>query len=181
LDFHSPYGCSKGAADQYVRDYSRIYGLKTIVFRQSCIYGPHQFGVEDQGWLAWFAIAQAQHRSITIYGNGKQVRDVLFVDDLLDCYLSAVERAKAASGHVFNVGGGPTNTLSLTESLAMIAEISGRQVPTAYAAWRPGDQPIYYSDISLARTVLHWEPKIPPAEGLRRLYAWISERNIYSR
>src|SRR3990172_406111 len=118
VDFHSPYGCSKGAGDQYVRDYARIYGLRTVNFRQSCIYGYRQFGVEDQGWVAWFTIAALLGRPITVYGDGKQVRDVLFIDDLVDCYLAAVRQIDAVAGQTFNIGGGTEHSLSLLELLA---------------------------------------------------------------
>ena len=113
IDFHSPYGCSKGAADQYVRDYNRIYGLKTVVLRQSCIYGTRQFGIEDQGWVAWFVIASLLNKPITVYGDGKQIRDILWIDDLVDVYVKLFENAEKVSGKVFNIGGGPSNTLSL--------------------------------------------------------------------
>src|SRR5271154_4671918 len=112
LDFHSPYGCSKGAADQYVIDYHRIYGLHTVVFRQSCIYGYRQFGAEDQGWVAWFMIATQLGRPITIYGDGKQVRDVLFIDDLLDAFETVRADSRVASGSIYNIGGSSKNTLS---------------------------------------------------------------------
>ena len=118
LDFHSPYGCSKGAADQYVRDYARIYGMRTVCLRQSCIYGRRQFGVEDQGWVAWFTIATAKGQPIAIYGDGKQVRDVLFVDDLVDCFTAAIEKIDRVKGSVFNIGGGPENNqMSIRTSL----------------------------------------------------------------
>jgi CDP-paratose 2-epimerase len=181
LDFHSPYGCSKGAADQYVLDYSRIYHLNTMSFRQSCIYGPRQFGIEDQGWLAWFAILHAHRRGVTIFGTGKQVRDVLFIDDLVECYLAAVRRAREASGCVFNIGGGAGNTLSLSESLSLLEQISGRPVSRTYAAWRPGDQPIFCSDITRARTILNWEPRTSAAVGLRTLYSWVTDhKNLFT-
>ena len=128
LDFHSPYGCSKGAADQYVRDYARIYGMRTVVFRQSCIYGWRQFGVEDQGWVAWFTIAAVTGKPVTIYGDGRQVRDLLFVDDLCEAYDAAVERIDRASGQVFNLGGGPENTLSLLELVGQLDRLTGRSL-----------------------------------------------------
>ena len=173
LDFHSPYGCSKGAADQYVIDYARIFGLRTVNFRQSCIYGKRQFGVEDQGWVAWFTIAHFFGEPITIYGNGKQVRDILFVDDLVDCYLSAVERIDQVSGKTFNIGGGPTNTLSLLELLDRLAQRSGRAVRHTFEDWRPGDQPIYVSDIRSAAQLLGWQPKTSVDQGLDQLFDWI--------
>lgn len=173
LDFHSPYGCSKGAADQYVIDYHRIYGLRTIVFRQSCIYGYRQFGAEDQGWVAWFMIASQLGRPITIYGDGKQVRDILFIDDLLDAYDLAFERAATTGGSVYNIGGGPNNVLSLLELLSYIGERQNRDVPRKFSDWRPGDQKIFVSDIRRAQQQLGWSPRITCREGLRLLYDWV--------
>ncbi len=172
LDFHSPYGCSKGAADQYVRDYARIYRLPTVVFRQSCIYGPRQFGTEDQGWLAHFVLTALRGGALTIYGDGKQVRDVLDVDDLVDVFLAAIARREAVSGRVYNIGGGPERTLSLRELIARIETRVGRAVPVSYADWRPGDQRVYVSDIRLAQRDLGWTPKTDVDRGLDRLFAW---------
>jgi CDP-paratose 2-epimerase len=175
LDFHSPYGCSKGAGDQYVRDYARIYDLPTVVFRQSCIYGPRQFGVEDQGWVAWFIIAVVTGQPITIYGDGKQVRDVLWVGDLLDLYQAAIEHIDVASGQAYNIGGGPENTLSVwTELGPMLQSLVGHPIPTAREDWRPGDQRIFVADISKAERELGWRPKVGKEEGVRRLYDWIA-------
>ncbi len=174
LDFHSPYGCSKGAADQYVIDYARIYDLRTVNFRQSCIYGHRQFGMEDQGWLAWFTIAHLLEEPVTIYGNGKQVRDILFVEDLIDAYLAAIERIDQVTGLTFNMGGGPDNTLSLLELLELLRERSGRAVKHSFDEWRPGDQPIYVSNIRRARELLNWEPKISVQEGFKSLFDWVS-------
>ncbi|HWM79810.1 MAG TPA: SDR family NAD(P)-dependent oxidoreductase [Methylomirabilota bacterium] len=173
LDFHSPYGCSKGAGDQYVRDYSRIYGLRTVVFRKSCIYGPRQFGMEDQGWVAWFTLAAVYGRPITIFGDGRQVRDVLYVDDLVRAYRAAYRRIDAAAGEIFNIGGGPASTMSLLELLDMLGELLGRRVPVGYDDWRPGDQKVYVSDIRKAARVLGWRPRTSPEAGVRRLYEWI--------
>ncbi len=173
LDFYSPYGCSKGAADQYMIDYARIYGLKTVTLRQSCIYGYHQFGIEDQGWVAWFIIAHVLNKPITIYGDGKQVRDVLFVDDLVDCFLTVIDSIDSIAGQVFNIGGGPANTTSLLEFIEKIENLSGRKVEYSFSDWRPGDQPIYISDISSAITALKWEPKIGVEQGISRLYDWV--------
>jgi CDP-paratose 2-epimerase len=173
LDFHSPYGCSKGAADQYMIDYARIYGLRTVNFRQSCIYGYRQFGVEDQGWVAWFTIAHALSKPVTIYGTGKQVRDILFIDDLVDCYLAAINKIDSVVGTTFNVGGGPDNTLSLLELLEALREHSGRSVVHSFENWRPGDQPVYVSDIRKARLLLDWKPKIGVTAGLELLHAWV--------
>jgi CDP-paratose 2-epimerase len=176
LDFHSPYGCSKGAGDQYVRDYARIYDLPTVVFRQSCIYGPRQMGVEDQGWVAWFIIAAVTGKPITIYGDGKQVRDVLYVDDLLDLYDIGIERIDEAAGEVYNVGGGPEFTLSIwAEFGPLLEELLGRPIPVAYADWRPGDQHVYVSDIGKARRELGWKPQVGVKEGIARLHDWVTE------
>mgnify|MGYP000108938016 CR=1 FL=1 len=174
LDFESPYGCSKGAGDQYVRDYARIYGLPTVVFRQSCIYGPRQMGVEDQGWVAWFVIAAVTGQPITIYGDGKQVRDLLYIDDLLDLYDRAVERIDMTAGEVYNVGGGPANTLSVWAEFGPLLErLVGRPIPVSYDDWRPGDQRVYISDIRKAQRELGWVPRIGVEEGIRRLYEWV--------
>ncbi len=176
LDFHSPYGCSKGAADQYVRDYSRIYGLRTVVFRQSAIYGYRQFGEEDQGWLAWFTIAAVLGRPITIYGDGKQVRDMLFVDDLIDAYEFALQRIDRIAGEVYNIGGGPQNTISVwSEFGPMLEELHGKPIPVTYGDWRPGDQKVCIYDISKAHRELGWEPKIDVKTGIERLYRWVKE------
>jgi CDP-paratose 2-epimerase len=172
LDFHSPYGCSKGAADQYVRDYARIYGLRSVVFRQSCIYGTRQFGVEDQGWVAWFTIATALRRPTTIYGDGKQVRDVLWVDDLIDLYMRTIERIELAAGQAYNVGGGPENTLSLLELVLMLRTATGEEMSPAVAGWRPGDQKVFVSDIQKVERELGWSPVVTPREGVRRLVEW---------
>jgi CDP-paratose 2-epimerase len=172
LDFHSPYGCSKGAADQYVHDYARIYGLKSVVFRQSCIYGTRQFGVEDQGWVAWFTIASVLGRPITLYGDGRQARDLLWVDDLVDLYLRAIAQIDRAAGQVYNVGGGPAHTMSLRKLLALLSALTGREIPTTMAAWRPGDQRVYVSDIGKVERHLGWRPRIAPREGVQRLHAW---------
>jgi CDP-paratose 2-epimerase len=176
LDFYSPYGCSKGAADQYVHDYHRIFGLRTIVFRNSCIYGTRQFGIEDQGWLAWFAIAAVLGRPITIYGDGRQVRDVLFVDDLIEAMLRAVRRPEVTAGRVYNMGGGPRNSLSVwTEFGPLLERLLGRTVPVTYRDWRPGDQKVYISDIRRAQNDLQWSPQVGVEEGISRLVAWVRD------
>ena len=183
LDFHSPYGCSKGAADQYVTDYARIYGLRTVNFRQSCIYGYRQFGVEDQGWVAWFTIAHERGQAVTIYGSGKQVRDILFIDDLIDCYLAAIDRIDAVAGATFNIGGGPDSTLSLLELMEALQRFSSRPVTHSFDDWRPGDQPVYVSDIRKAKEWLGWSPRIGVSEGLEKLHAWVAanapERTVH--
>ncbi|MCG3199958.1 MAG: CDP-paratose 2-epimerase [bacterium] len=183
LDFHSPYGCSKGAADQYVRDYARIYGIPTVVLRQSCIYGTRQFGVEDQGWVAWFVIAAAFGRPITIYGDGKQVRDVLYVEDLVGAYKAALERSDQVAGRIFNVGGGPGYAMAIwTEFGPMLEELLGREIPVTHAEWRPGDQPVYISDIRRAEEALDWRPTITPRDGIARLYEWVqANRDLVAR
>lgn len=176
LDFHSPYGCSKGAADQYVRDYSRIYGLNTIVFRQSCIYGPRQFGMEDQGWVAWFIIALMKHKNITIYGNGKQVRDLLYIEDLMTAYDLAVENIKRTKGQIYNIGGGYKNTMSIWwEFKPILEKLFRRKIVAIFSDWRPGDQPIFVSDIRKAKEDFGWEPKIKVADGIKKLYEWVSK------
>jgi CDP-paratose 2-epimerase len=174
LDFHSPYGCSKGTGDQYVLDYARIYGLRTVVFRQSCIYGQRQFGIEDQGWVAHFLIAVANHRPLTIYGDGNQVRDLLNVKDLIAAYQSAWENIENVKGQVFNVGGGAGNTLSIwSEFGPLLEKLAGRPIPITHADWRPGDQLIFVSDNSKAKQWLGWEPRISIEHGIRELWDWI--------
>ncbi len=174
LDFHSPYGCSKGAGDQYVRDYARIYGIRTVVMRQSCIYGARQMGVEDQGWIAHFCISARLGRPITIYGDGKQVRDVLWIDDLIAAYEAAAAHIEACSGEIYNIGGGPENTLSVwTEFGPMLEEHAGRSIPVTFADQRPGDQPVYVSDIRKAQRELGWVPKVDVRDGIERLWRWV--------
>jgi CDP-paratose 2-epimerase len=182
LSFESPYGCSKGAADQYVVDYHRSFGLPTVAFRQSCIYGPRQFGEEDQGWVAWFALAARFDLPITLYGDGLQVRDLLWVDDLVDAYLRAVERKSRVSGQAFNVGGGPGFRVSLTELIEMLRKRLARAIPIAHAPSRLGDQRVFYCDVSKAKAELGWEPRVGPADGVGRLLSWIeSERDEIAR
>lgn len=173
LDFHSPYGCSKGAADQYVIDYARIYGLPATSLRQSCIYGPRQLGVEDQGWVAWFTIAAVTGRGVTIYGDGRQVRDVLYVDDLLDAYDAAIGQIDAVKGRAVNLGGGPANVLAVGDVLGLLAPRLGHLVVPARAGWRPGDQRVFVSDITRARDLLGWAPRTGVTEGLGRLHDWV--------
>jgi CDP-paratose 2-epimerase len=177
LDFHSPYGCSKGTADQYVRDYHRIYGLNTIVVRQSCIYGPNQFGIEDQGWVSWFSIAAIHEKEFTIYGNGKQVRDVLHVHDLSRLYLNMIENIEICTGEIYNVGGGLENTLSLLELIEIIEKKINRKIDYKYDEWRPGDQKIYISDISKVSKDIGWHPEIKINEGVSMMMDWISENS----
>jgi len=175
LAFYSPYGCSKGAADQYVLDYARIYGLPAVVFRMSCIYGPHQCGTEDQGWVAHFLMRVLAGKPITLYGNGLQVRDVLFVDDLVNALLLAQTHMPALAGRVFNIGGGPANSTSLLEMLALIAELHGHKPVIRFAAWRPGDQKYYASDIQRFSTATGWVPQVSVRQGVAALYTWLCE------
>ncbi|MFH0906934.1 MAG: GDP-mannose 4,6-dehydratase [bacterium] len=180
LDFHSPYGCSKGAADQYVRDYARIYGLKTVVLRQSCIYGTHQFGIEDQGWIAWFIIATLLNKPLTIYGDGKQTRDVLFVDDLSKAYLMAIENIKKTSGQVYNIGGGPQNQLSLLELIKLLEKSFNKKIEYSFSSWRPGDQPIFVSDIRRIKEHFNWQPETSIEHGVEKLVEWVKEnKNLF--
>lgn len=180
LDFHSPYGCSKGAGDQYVRDYARIYNMKTVTFRQSCIYGSRQFGIEDQGWIAWFCVAATMGKPFTIYGDGRQIRDTLWIGDLIDAYLSAWERIDSVSGEVFNIGGGPANTLSLLELVAALEQSFGRSLNPGYADWRPGDQRVFVADIRKAEKLLQWSPKVSTQDGIERLITWVrNNRDVF--
>ncbi|MEA2645045.1 MAG: CDP-paratose 2-epimerase [Chloroflexota bacterium] len=171
LDFHSPYGCSKGSADQYTRDYHRIFGIRTVVFRQSCVYGTRQFGIEDQGWIAWFVIASTLGRPVTIYGDGKQVRDVLWIDDLVDLFVTAHENIDRCAGEVFNVGGG-VHRLSLWDLVAELSRTLGREVEPGMADWRPGDQRVYISDTTKVERALGWHPGVAPRAGIARLAEW---------
>jgi CDP-paratose 2-epimerase len=176
LDFHSPYGVSKGSGDQYVRDYARIYDLPTVVLRQSCIYGPRQFGVEDQGWVAWMVIAALTGRQITIYGDGKQIRDVLFVDDLLDAYDAAIERIDVTRGRVYNLGGGAQNSMAIwAEFGPLLVELLGQPIQVQHGDWRPGDQKVFVADIRKAEHELGWSPKVGVQQGLRRLFEWVKQ------
>lgn len=177
LDFHSPYGCSKGAAEQYVRDHHRIYGMRTVVFRQSCIYGTRQFGIEDQGWISWFTIAAMLKKAITVFGDGMQVRDVLWVGDLIDLYARAVERIDVAAGEIYNAGGGPACTLSLLELLDYLERRLQRKIDYSFSDWRPGDQRIFVADCAKAERELGWRPGIDPERGLNQLADW-TEKNL---
>ena len=173
LSFESPYGCSKGAADQYVVDYHRSFGLPTVALRQSCIYGPRQFGEEDQGWVAWFALAAIFGLPITFYGDGLQVRDLLWVDDLVDLYLAAARDRQTVAGRAYNVGGGPGYRLSLKELMAMLESKLGKRIHVASAPTRLGDQPVFYCNVDRAARDLGWKPRVSPDEGVDRLLAWI--------
>lgn len=175
LDFHSPYGCSKGTADQYFRDYARIFGLRTVVFRQSCIYGERQFGIEDQGWVAWFTIAALLGKPITIFGDGKQVRDVLYIQDLIRAFEMAYEQINVTSGQIYNIGGGRSYTMSLLQLLDLLKTNLNRDVPIGFDDWRRGDQKVYISDCAKAKQEFGWEPLISPKEGVGRLLAWVQQ------
>ncbi|MCW5979484.1 MAG: NAD-dependent epimerase/dehydratase family protein [Bryobacteraceae bacterium] len=178
LNFHSPYGCSKGAADQYVLEYARTFGIPALVFRMSCIYGPHQFGTEDQGWVAHFLIRAMTGEPITIFGDGKQVRDVLYIDDLVDAFLLGEEHARKLAGQAFNIGGGPRNTLSLLELLALARRLCGGAPRVLYENWRCGDQRYYVSDCSAFRAATGWTPEVGVEEGVGRLHQWLSESRL---
>jgi CDP-paratose 2-epimerase len=178
LDFHSPYGCSKGAADQYVLDYARSYGLPAAVFRMSCVYGPHQFGTEDQGWVAHFLIQALQGKPLTLYGDGHQVRDLLFVDDLLEAMICAQHLMPALTGHAFNMGGGVENSTSLLEILARIERLTGRRCHYHFADWRQGDQRYYVSDTRLFQRLTGWQPTTDIDSGLRLLHEWLGTNTL---
>ena len=174
LDFYSPYGCSKGCGDQYVIDYARMYGLRTVSFRQSCIYGPRQFGLEDQGWVAWFAIRALQGKPVTIYGDGKQVRDVLHVSDLIAAYELAIAHIDHTSGRAYNIGGGPAHTMSLLELIDLLEIRFGERLRYTHDDWRPGDQKVFIADIRRAADEFQWAPAIAPADGVGKLVEWLS-------
>lgn len=179
LDFQSPYGCSKGSADQYILDYSRTYSLPATVFRMSCIYGPHQFGTEDQGWVAYFLIRVLQNLPLTIYGDGKQVRDILFIDDLINAFLLAFRFRKECCGQAFTIGGGPSNAVSLLEFIDLLKKYCGRIPSISFAPWRNGDQFYYVSDTSKFQNITGWRPSISFEKGIEMLWGWINQ-NISS-
>jgi CDP-paratose 2-epimerase len=173
LEFHSPYGCSKGVAEQYVLDYARTFGLRTVVFRMSCIYGPHQFGTEDQGWVAHFLIAAMNGVPLTIYGDGLQVRDILFVEDLAEAMLLAQANVDLLAGEAFNIGGGPGNTTSLVELLDLMGELRRERPLAKVEPWRPADQRYYVSDTRKFERATGWRPKTGVREGVERLHEWL--------
>lgn len=175
---HTPYGCSKLTGDLYVQDYGKLYGLKTGIFRMSCIYGTRQFGTEDQGWVAYFTISTLKGNPLTIYGDGKQVRDVLYISDLLDAYNKFLENGHRLKGEVFNMGGGPKNTLSLIELLDILEKKTGKRSKLSFEDWRPSDQKVYISDISKAQEKLKWSPKISPEEGIDSLIKWFGNIDL---
>jgi CDP-paratose 2-epimerase len=181
LDFHTPYGCSKGAADQYVLDYARSFGVPTCVLRMSCIYGPRQMGTEDQGWVAHFLIRALEGQPISIYGDGCQVRDVLNVSDAVEAYLSAWRRIEAVQGRAFNLGGGPVNAISLKQLILHIESLIGRPVETHYSDWRPGDQRYFVSDTRLATRDLGLRPPTPWRQGVAALAHWLQEERGLAR
>jgi CDP-paratose 2-epimerase len=178
LSFHSPYGCSKGAADQYVLDYARTYKLPNVVFRMSCIYGPHQCGTEDQGWVAHFLLQGISGRQIALYGDGMQVRDILFVDDLVDAMILAQQHAQELKGRAFNIGGGPRNTTSLIELIDLIGTLEGQPVSVRFDEWRVGDQRYYVSDTRAFYAATGWKPRVKVREGVKRLHEWLLENNV---
>ena len=176
LDFYSPYGCSKGAADQYVRDYARVYGMNTAVLRMSCIYGPRQFGTEDQGWLAHFMLRSILGEQLTIFGDGLQVRDALHVSDAAAAWIAVLENIGSVRGRVFNLGGGPENAISLLELIDQIALMRGVAPALSFDQWRPGDQPWYVSRFDALTSAVGWMPQVPLREGLQSLLGWLEGR-----
>ncbi|HEX8373453.1 MAG TPA: SDR family NAD(P)-dependent oxidoreductase [Chthoniobacterales bacterium] len=180
LEFFSPYGCSKGAADQYVLDYARTYDIPAVVFRMSCIYGPRQFGTEDQGWVAHFLIQAQKGLPITIYGDGRQVRDILYVGDLVEALLLARAKATKLSGQAFNIGGGPERTVSLLELLDLIGELENSEVQTSFNDWRTGDQSYYVSDVSKFTAATGWKPRVEIRDGIQRLRRWLKQEVVPS-
>ena len=179
LDFYSPYGCSKGSADQYIRDYSRIFGLTTTVLRQSCVYGYRQWGTEDQGWLAWFALRILQEKEITIFGDGSQVRDLLYISDLVKLYyLISQSPEEKIKGKIYNVGGGLENSRSLSEAIYEINKITGKEPKLSYSKIRPGDQPYFVSDNTKLKQEIGWEPEINVETGMKKLLEWLEKGAI---
>ena len=182
LDFHSPYGCSKGAADQYLLDFNRIYGLRTVVFRHSSMYGARQFATADQGWIGWFCQMAAQTRAglrrepFTIAGNGKQVRDVLHAEDMIDLYFSTAQQLERAAGRAYNVGGGMANSLSLLELFELLEAEIGRPLDFVRAPPRESDQRVFVSDISRISATLGWQPQIGARQGVREMLGWIESQ-----
>jgi CDP-paratose 2-epimerase len=181
LAFCTPYGCSKGAADQYVLDYAKSYGLPAVVFRMSCIYGPHQHGTEDQGWVAHFAIKGLRGEPITLYGDGAQVRDILFVDDLVDAMMLAREHVDVTAGSAFNIGGGAENAVSLLEVLDLLAELNDEPPVLSFASERAGDQRYYVADSTRFRAATGWSPTVGVREGVERLAAWLADQHADER
>nr|WP_269141531.1 NAD-dependent epimerase/dehydratase family protein [Sphingomonas sp. IC-56] len=180
LDFHTPYGCSKGAADQYVLDYARSFGVPTAVLRMSCIYGHRQMGTEDQGWVAHFLIRALEGKPITLYGDGHQVRDILDVSNAVEAYVQAWKKIEEVSGRAFNLGGGPQNAVSLRQLLAHIGDLIGRPIEIEYSDWRAGDQRYFVADTRSAQAALDLSPKVPWREGVARLASWLAEERGFT-
>jgi CDP-paratose 2-epimerase len=178
LDFCTPYGCSKGAADQYVLDYAKSYGMRTAVLRMSCIYGPRQFGTEDQGWVAHFLLSALSGRPITIYGDGRQVRDILHVSDAVAAYRAVLDRIEATAGQAFNLGGGPTNAISLRMLLGEIAGLTGRELAIRHDSERTGDQPFFVADTRKIEAMLGWKAHVAWREGVRDLAGWLRRHRL---
>lgn len=181
LDFHTPYGCSKGGADQYVLDYARSFGIPATVMRMSCIYGPRQMGTEDQGWVAHFLLRALRGEPLTIYGDGRQVRDLLFVDDVVRAYVQARRRISVCRGHPYNLGGGPGNAVSLIQLVAFMEKLLGRRVPVRFDDWRAGDQRYYVSDTRRASRDLGLPPPVAWRTGVARLARWLEEEQALQR
>ena len=177
LTGHTPYGVSKLVGDLYAQEYAHIYGMKTGVFRMSCIYGARQFGFEDQGWVAWFIVANLLNKPITIYGNGKQVRDLLYVEDLVKAFEKFIN--SNLKHEIFNIGGGPENTASLLEFLDEVKKLTGKKTESSFSHWRPSDQKVYISDITKVKKKLNWQPKISVSKGIERLFNWIRQNESY--
>lgn len=173
LDFRTPYGCSKGVADQYVLDYARSYGLPAAVLRMSCVYGPRQFGTEDQGWVAHFLIRALAGEPISIYGDGKQVRDILHVGDAVAAYRAVLKSIDRLGGCAFNLGGGPNNAVSLNEVLREIELLTNRPVATVGSDWRAGDQLFFVADTRALEKAVGWKARVDWRTGLRDLHAWL--------
>ncbi|MBD3345175.1 MAG: SDR family NAD(P)-dependent oxidoreductase [Chitinivibrionales bacterium] len=178
LSFHSPYGCSKGGADQYVLDYAKSYGISSVVFRMSCIYGPHQMGTEDQGWVAHFILSVLLGKPITLYGDGMQVRDILYINDLVEALTIAQDNAASLAGQAFTIGGGQENAITLRTLLDIISSLNGNMPPIEYSEWRRGDQRYFVADTSAFREITGWNPRTGFNKGIELLYRWLVENNI---
>lgn len=176
LDFHSPYGCSKGSADQYVLDYARIFGIPAAVFRMSCIYGPHQYGTEDQGWIGHFIIKSILDEPVIIYGDGRQVRDILYIDDLVNAFAAVFSHQEICTGQVFTIGGGIDHTISILEFVEILKEISGKPLKYDFSDWRQGDQKYYVSNFKKFQSLFNWKPSVKVKYGIETLYHWLLTR-----
>jgi len=173
LDFYSPYGCSKGSAEQYVIDYKRIYNLNTYVIRQSCIYGPDQYGLEDQGWVSWMTLCSILNKKINVFGNGKQVRDLLYIDDLVDLFYKILKSKKKIKNNVFNCGGGPTNALSILQLFKILERINKKKLKRSFKVKRKGDQKIFISNNSRLKKIFGWKPRINKEKGISLMHKWM--------